>query len=475
MKPQPERVALRPPGSGPMPIYDKVIVAIVGLVVIWLYYRYNNPVPDLRGDQAQDSFAYIELAKGLLRGDGYPTKHLQPGFPLVLATWITAVGLDFYWLKLFAMTCGLATAALSIRLFQRAGYPHVAPLLGCALAATPIFFDYSHRLMSEIPFLACSTIALLALLELQHASTTRQQLTAGILLSVFAPFAVLIRGNGLALVPAVGSVIILNRGRTGRGIRRWLYGALATMATVFFGWMLWGRSHDFEGIRNVTYFQEVQSTDLQALWASGGAALASSRVTAAGMVRRIYENIAWYQVYNADATVWPGANHLAEVQLSRSGSVLAFLGLIPAVIGAVHLARRVPALFVWLVCSILLVLWYPTGGAARMLLPSVPILILAFYMGFEGLVGARGAFGLLLCAAIANLFACAVQGDMQARTPYVGNPYGTNEAAREVLSLIREDLTGLTAADSLIVSDYAEVIRALTDRRAVGRPTLGRG
>jgi hypothetical protein len=453
-----------PDGALRSPLRLLVVAAAVSL--LGLYYGYPNAVPDLRADQANDSFVYIRLAKALLVGEGFQTRHWQPGFPVMLSGALALVGLEFYRLKFMMITLAIATALASVRLFRRAGYVDAAVILGLLLAATPLYFDYGHRLMSEIPFIAWSLLALVALFDLHVAPTPRREMVAGVVLAIAGSAAVLLRGNGLALVPAIG-VALVTTGRATLGRRRWLLAALLAIVVTFAAWMTWSTVHTFHGIHNVTYLQELRTSDIGALWASGGNDATVPHAAPRDYLTRIYQNVAWYQIYNADALVWPYAQRLAEVQARGVGLALASLALVPALVGSITVARRFPPAIAWLLSSVLLAIVYPTGGAARMLLPSVPVLILVFYAGLESLFGRRIALGWATCALWANIFICAAQADFQSRHPYFDEPYfGGGESTVNAMSLIRDDLPGLTSPTDVVISEYYDVISALTDRRA---------
>jgi hypothetical protein len=244
------------------------------------------------------------------------------------------------------------------------------------------------------------------------------------------------------------------------------------MVLVFSSWLVWGQFHRFEGIEDVTYLQEVRAADLSALWAAGGLGPNVPQVSMAGLLTRIYRNVAWYQVYNADGLIWPYADRLAELRTPGLGLFLAALGLLPAIIGAAVLLFRSPPLVAWLVGSIVLAVLYPTGGAPRMLLASVPILLLAFYAGLEPLLGRRFAVAWMMCALVAGTVTCAVQARFQAARPYFGSPYD-DASTTDAINLILEDVPRLTPEHAVVVGDYERVVKEFTDR--VGRPRAALG
>lgn len=384
---------------------------------------------------------------------------------------VFSAGLNFYALKLIVATIGLLGAFAATRLFVFAGVSRPA-LLGLLLAATPLYFDYSHRLMSEVPFVASSLVALTALLRLGMPCSRREQIVAGVTLVVAAALTVLIRGNGLALAPAIGVAMWFSGGTDVARRRWWMAAALAAVLTAFVGWTLWAGAHRFRGIHNVTYFQEVQVRDTAALWAAGDLEPGIERISPAEFARRLYENVAWSQIYHAGSLVWPQAASLKDVTTRRIGLLLALLALVPVAIGVTALARRSPPLLVFLAGSLLIALAYPTGGAARMLIPSIPLLLLASYLGLERVLGVSGATIWMTCALWAAIFTCAVQADLQAKSPYA-SPFFGGQSAPDAVSLIVEDVPRLTTRDDILISEYYQVIDALANRTALSPENVG--
>jgi hypothetical protein len=103
------------------------------------------------------------LSKALLAREGYTTKHWQPGFVFLFAGALAVVGPNFLYLKLLMIGIGLAAAGASVWFFRGLGLGRAAFALALLFAATPLYFDYSHRLMSEAPFLAFLVLALAAM------------------------------------------------------------------------------------------------------------------------------------------------------------------------------------------------------------------------------------------------------------------------------------------------------------------------
>jgi hypothetical protein len=450
------------------------LLAFGVILTIALYYRYPNAVADYRADQAHDAFTYITFAKGFLAHQPYPVKKWHPGFPLLVAAALAILGFNFLRLKLLMITVALATVGASVRWFRDAGLVYAAPSLGLLFATNPLFFDYSHRVMTEIPFLFFLVLTFVGLARLEHAGTRQGLVVAGALLTVSASAALLVRGNGLALVPALAAALFSARGPARQMQRRCVAIALALLLSVYSAWTIWGRFHEFQGIANVTYLEEILAADVGQVWDAGGLRPGVERVSASGLAKRVYQNVVWFQLFNIDATLWPDAGRLAEIRSPGIGFGLGLVALLPAVIGSVVMIRFSLPLFVYLFFSFLITIVYPPGGAARYLLPILPALVVAYYLGFERIVGRERAVAVVIFAAFANLFLCGIQADEQSRNPYDG------AATADILATIKEDVPRFVSPDDLVITEYNLVVQALADRRAASPPSgftveLGQG
>ena len=133
----------------------------VGLAV-WGF----DPKVDLNGDNV----AYVSLSRGILSGQGFcqvsdpacpPEKHFPPGYPLLLAA-ASLVSGDLLFLKALNGALLVACAFLLRALCLRLGLPPLLALAAAfALPANAHLLRSSTVLMSEVPFLFWSLLALL--------------------------------------------------------------------------------------------------------------------------------------------------------------------------------------------------------------------------------------------------------------------------------------------------------------------------
>jgi hypothetical protein len=403
----------------------KLLIAFLAALTIMLvsaYLAYPNAVPDFRPDQEHDAFQYIHYANDIRDGLGYRTKHWMPGFPYLLSWLIGVFGLDYFKLKLSIVAFGVGAYAATFAYVRCIAVPlahrHlIAWVVTLSTAASPLLFDYSHRLMSEMPALCCAMIALWLCEVVRRTQATRTLLTAAVALSAFCGLAVLMRGNALALVPALLASAAYDWQARRRAAIACAVAATLTLG-VFAGWSARNANQTYEGIHNITYLQELQARNVGALWRAGGFTEGVERVTPGEMARRVYQNGMWYVLYGIADGVVPGARSLTAADTSRLGTVLALTALVPVVIGAFGLARNSPAGVVYLVATLGLALAFPSGGSPRMLISSVPLLQVAAFFGIASIASVAGAIAWTAAVSAALFAATLTAADRQAKLPY---------------------------------------------------------
>jgi hypothetical protein len=446
------------------PMARRGILFVCAIATACFYLTYLNAVPDYRSDQKNDSFTYITLAHGLQQGS-YPTKHWMPGFPMIVSLATFIFGLNFTALKLVMVGFAAAALASSYWLYRQLTDPALAAVMTVLLAFCPAFFDYSHRLMSEIPSLATMMLSL-AIAERLRQPCGRKEfwlLAGGLSLSSIAALA--IRGNSLALVPAFAYAVVFSSNYAPRYRVAILLG-LASIIGFYGLWSLRNSQRTYTGINNVTYFQEVQvAGSLDKLWERGGLADDVERATAWGFMTRAAENLGWSQIYRIADCFVPGSFRLTEVSTSRLGVIVALTLCIPTVVGWFSLFRRSPASAITLACSLALIAVYPTGSSVRMLIPSLGLIVVSCYSGLQFLLGQRAALTCACMAAISGCVVCLQQADLQARQPYADPRMGVSLEAFHELDRVAQK------GDRAYVAVFNEAAQALLPDLQILDPT----
>lgn len=190
-----------------------------------------------------DNAAYYALAEALATGRGYvdlvapgapPHTQYPPGFPLVLVPFHWIFGGSYVALKLASMmAAGLALwGAWALALRDRAvpvwAVVAVVPLLGLY----PVFLDYTHRVLSDMTYLAAALASLVAFAHAGQEGGDRWR-GAWLIGVAAAAIAFYVRTPGLALiVAAVGWAALQGHVRRA-GI------ALAGLVGAIGPWLAW--------------------------------------------------------------------------------------------------------------------------------------------------------------------------------------------------------------------------------------------
>jgi tetratricopeptide (TPR) repeat protein len=217
-----------------------------------------------------DSPEYLFGARSLATLQGYrdidrPGAPLQtlrpPGLSLLLAPLTLAASYPVIAAKGVVLLTSLAALALTMRLAARDGPPWAPLAAGLLVATSPYALLHATEIVTELPYVACATAAIL-LMTRRHEAPTRREMAATAFLLAFLPF---LRTIGLALVIASALWCALDRSR-----RAW-WPAPAAAAGVSALWMM----------RNGTAHGPTYLGAIAAEWARSGASGLLARAASA--------------------------------------------------------------------------------------------------------------------------------------------------------------------------------------------------
>ncbi len=188
-----------------------LILLIIFLIFIILLY---DPKLFLGGDNAH----YIILAKSILQGSGYKdlfepslTSHTQypPGFPAILIPGLILFGNNFSLLKFIIIALALGSfTILYLMLKQKTENRNwFFPLV--ILVFSPIMLEYSHWILSEIPYLFFSLLAIY-LFE-RFSILKKNNVGFFILMAISVAFVYFVRTIGLSLVLTCFAYLLYKR------------------------------------------------------------------------------------------------------------------------------------------------------------------------------------------------------------------------------------------------------------------------
>lgn len=151
--------------------------AVGWVLVVGIYVLAFDPILGSGGDNAH----YINLAKSLSQFQGYrdpmipgspPALARPPAFPFLLAPVVRLFGINIVALKMVPFLMGVI-ALLFVFLFFRTYLPLPRALLIALLTGTNYaIVEYTSEVLTEIPFLCLSLLALLLLLKFEKEKTT---------------------------------------------------------------------------------------------------------------------------------------------------------------------------------------------------------------------------------------------------------------------------------------------------------------
>ena len=338
--------------SGPSRRSLLVIAAVVAVAYLACVNGKWYPTPD--------SALYMGLGRSLATGQGYTfnghaDNTVTPGLPLAIAAGrLVQGGEGLAVTNLLITLLGLAGLAIVWAALRRLTDAWLATAATVMLAGSTVFFQYSHIILTDVPFITFAYAALYACIRFAKGSwlwlAAAAVLTA-IALTIRAPGALFM--GLVAVAVAIGPVV-------GLPTRRRIIAAAvllaATLATVGV-WYLWGRS-----VGRVPY-QESAAANLGQFGSS-----LSVRVLAAG--RSLAEAMSRFMIGTTDLP-WLGAIGWAVTifglgVLWRRGLRLGLLVVVPYTIIIVAIIRQ--------------------EFDERYLLPVLPLILLGLAQGVLAIV-----------------------------------------------------------------------------------------
>ena len=198
-------------------------------------------------DGLEYAAAAVNIDRGLgpvlhFGGYSYPSRYTE-GYPLMLAVAWPATGFNPARLYLATLALGLL-AIVAMYLLTLAVFSRVAAAVSAlVLALSPVVLTYSTLVLSDVPTLAVTILAALALVRVthnEHSALHRNSLnSASALFGLVAGFTVIIRPTNAALLVGVALCLAMVP-PAGAGLRfRHMLSALTAFAVGFVAFPLW--------------------------------------------------------------------------------------------------------------------------------------------------------------------------------------------------------------------------------------------
>jgi hypothetical protein len=324
----------------------RTVVAALVLLHLVLAGLAFMPAPQPGGDNA----VYLSLARSLLDGgyrdlfDPATPVHTQfpPGFPAIVAAAL-ALGLTpWVGIKLVIVAFSAAGVALTYGWIRRRRRPDLALGVALLVAVSPGVLALSHWELSDVPFWAMTTGALLAWERLPRRRNGRAAVAA-----LLTACAYLTRSAGLPLLLAAAAFLAWRRRWTQLGI----YAAVVVPAV-----LAWALRPGQGGYASLIRMSDVYALD-------------RGTVSATGLLDRAWENAALY-----------GGRFMPTLLGGGASALLAMISVAVVALAVYGWARRmrrpgVAELWVPLYVAMLLV-WNPEWAGDRLLLPLFPALLM---------------------------------------------------------------------------------------------------
>lgn len=317
-----------------------------------------DPKPFVGGDNA----AYVSLSRSLVQGQGLSEiwtpegkAHTQYpfGFPLLLSP-IASLKLPYAWYKLIPWFSGLLSLlAFWFLIRDDKKVLYMAPAF--LLALNPYFLEYTHWVLSELPF---TLFVLLTFLTLKKWEKSGGHLwLAGVILS--AVFANYIRSAGIALY--LGIFIYLLFKRKFKSSVIFIAGCIALT-------LPWALRNSHYGTSGGYLEQFLMRDPYQPELGLLGIA---------GLIQRFFANVKIYSINILPRMMFPAADSWG---LSGGLVIIMLLTVIPAIAALIVRIIKNSEGYDWFVLIYLgmSLLWPETWSDIRFLLPLLPFLL--FYL-----------------------------------------------------------------------------------------------
>lgn len=316
---------------------------------------------DERLSRLGDNAEFIDISKGLVTGHGMafvhgpepePARKFPPGYPVILAVVQLISPDDINLMKAVSVLFFAFLVPLVFLLIRELEDEPVALLIaGCALLS-PHLIEFSHQVLSEIPYAAISTAGLLALVRHRDAVEPKQ-LAVLVLLAVAAYY---VRTIGLTAIGAVVLTAFLDR----RYKHGFLMGCAAAVAIL--PWVLQSSAY-LDQFSSVNPYQ----TDESAL------------VSLGVIADRIAENLNRYGLQFLPVAFAPVSRFEAPLGWAETAvALLVDALLLWFLVFSVRRSSRVAPVGIYLVLYLVVVLLWPEVWAdTRFVVPIIPLVAYA--------------------------------------------------------------------------------------------------
>lgn len=435
-----------------------LLISVLGLFILISLLMFD-PKPFVGGDNA----AYVLLSKSLVQGkglseiwtpDGKAHTQYPFGFPLLLSP-ISLLRLPYAWYKLVPWLSGLLSL-LAFWLLIKEGKKFLNIVPAFLLAINPYFLEYTHWVLSELPFTLFVLLTFLALKKWEK-SGGHLWLAVVILSAVFANH---LRSAGIALYLGIFIYLLFQRKFKASAI--FMAGCIALTLP----WALRNSHYGTSGGYLEQFLMRDPYQPELGLLGMGG------------LAQRFIANLRIYSVNVLPRMMFPAADGWG---LSGSLGIIMLLAVIPALAALTARIIKKPKGYDWFVLVYLgmSLLWPEAWSDIRFLLPLLPFLL--FYLvqayGYAvSLVFKRGslwpAVMLLFLIAAANVSAGwnMIDSNLKAGKYHSQDKYSGYDPAWRSFFAAAEWVKANTPENSIVVSRKPTLFYLGAERRSFCYP-----
>jgi len=399
-----------------------------------------------------DNVDYINLARAVRDGNLWPSVKYPPLFPWLLAIPQSLFGLTLLPQKILVTAFYLGSGLLLLRRARSLlGSPWGEPVAWIAITLVPVL-EFGHYVMSEIPYLFFSLLALEAGERIEGAG-----LKAGLIAAAAAAATFYTRSVGLSLWIGVAAFVLLNPRITWR--MRTIFAAVSLALAL--PWLL----HSLLGAPNPYFKQLVRVNPLYPEF---------GLLDAGGWIKRIGENAWIYLLGEIPTHLLPAIFRWTyDPPAFRYRFLPWFVGIVPlalALMGLFFSLRRREGMGIYILLYLILdLIWPSLWSGIRFLVPILPLLVLCLFRALFwlcGLVGGRHPRRPRLAAALVCLwFLLAIknQAALAEGVRSYPEPWGS-------YFKMAEWVRTHTSADDLILERKSAIFAYATGRHVVSFP-----
>jgi hypothetical protein len=435
-----------------------LLISILALFILISLLMFD-PKPFVGGDNA----AYVSLSKSLVQGKGLSEiwtpegkAHTQYpfGFPLLLAP-ISLLKMPYVWYKLIPWLSGfLSLLAFGLLIKDDKKILYILPLF--LLAINPYFLEYTHWVLSELPF---TIFVLLTFLFLQRWEEKGGYLwLSRVILS--AVFANHIRSAGIALY--LGIFIYLLFKRKFKASAVFIAGCIALT-------LPWAMRNSHYGTSGGYLEQFLMRDPYQPELGLLGIG---------GLFQRFFANIEIYFTSALPRMLFPAADKWG---LSGGLIIIMLLTVIPAVTALIARIIKNPKGYDWFVLIYLgmSLLWPEAWSDIRFLLPLLPFLLFYLAQAYQyvlSFIFKRKALWpgvmLLFLIAAANVSTGwnRIGSNLEARKYHSQDKYSGYDSAWRSFFTAAEWVKNNTPENSIVVSRKPTLFYLGAERKAYCYP-----